>query len=178
MKRPRPWNYHARNPVGAPRQRDDFVNYLRAYGRADADYGAAELIFGELLVNVLLHAPGSVDVQVEWLSGNATLHVTDEGPPIDMDCSREPETFSEHGRGLNLVCALSPAVAGTIYPGYGKTITAELPVGCRPGVGAAPTRLRMGGPFAMGTTCFSKSSSVTKPSSIAAVFNVRFLSDA
>jgi len=56
------------------------------------------------------------------------LHVTDEGGPIDVDGTRLPDVFCEHGRGLALVKALTPSVRSTPYPGFGKTVSAALPV--------------------------------------------------
>lgn len=41
-------------------------------------------------------------------------------------CDSDP--LAENGRGLLIVRRLSPNVVGTIYPGYGKTISAALPV--------------------------------------------------
>jgi serine/threonine-protein kinase RsbW len=125
---PRPWYVDLPDASFAPQRRPEFVAYLQANGRTDDDYGAAELIFGELVGNAYLHAPGSIEVAVEWSSGHATLHVTDEGQPLDLTDSVLPDTYSEHGRGLAIVQALAGNLRTTCYPGFGKTVSAALPI--------------------------------------------------
>lgn len=126
--RPNPWHIDLDAAGAVTRQRAEFVRYLRANGRPDDDYAAAELIFGELVGNAYLHAPGPLEVSVEWSTGHAILHVTDRGGPIDVTAARMPDARSEHGRGLAIVRALAPAVHATTYPAFGKTISAALPV--------------------------------------------------
>ena len=81
------WYYEAEDSTSALHQRRDFVKYLRAHGAPGEDYDAAELIFGEIVGNAVVHAPGPLHVHVDWPGGRATLHVSDEGPPI-----RSPNT--------------------------------------------------------------------------------------
>jgi hypothetical protein len=52
--RPYPWHIDLEDAAAAPSRRPDFVQYLRANGRPDDDYAAAELIFGELVGNAFL----------------------------------------------------------------------------------------------------------------------------
>lgn len=125
---PFPWHLDLDDAATAPRKRAAFVQYLQANGRPDDDYAAAELIFGELVGNAYLHAPGRLEVAVEWSAGHAVLHVTDQGAALDVSQARMPDVRSEHGRGLAIVRALAPALHATAYPGYGKTISAALPV--------------------------------------------------
>lgn len=125
---PRPWRVNLPDASFAPQRRPEFVAYLQANGRTDDDYAAAELIFGELVGNAYLHAPGSLEVAVEWSNGHATLHVTDEGFPIDLTDATLPDPFVEHGRGLAIVKSLAPSVQTTPYPGFGKTVSVALPV--------------------------------------------------
>ena len=132
--RPYPWHIDLEDAAAAPSRRPDFVQYLRANGRPDDDYGAAELIFGELVGNAYLHARGPLEMAVEWSEGHAVLHVTDQGGPIDLASARMPAESSEHGRGLAIVRALAPQVHATTYPGYGKTISVALPVRARDAV--------------------------------------------
>jgi anti-sigma regulatory factor (Ser/Thr protein kinase) len=107
--------------------RNELVEYLRTYGRGEDDYATAELIFDELVANVCFHAPGPIEVLVEWPSGRAMLHVTDTGAPIDMSTRPFPDPFAERGRGLAIVNALSAAVRSATYLN-GKTVSAALPV--------------------------------------------------
>jgi hypothetical protein len=129
IDRPLPWYVDDADCSTAPRRRAEFIAYLRVYGDPDDDYDAAEVIFGELVGNLVQHAPGPYEMHVEWSAGHATLHVTDEGSPLDVRTSVQlAGPFDEHGRGLALVAALSGALHSVAYPGYGKTVSAALPV--------------------------------------------------
>jgi two-component sensor histidine kinase len=73
----------------------------------DSDLHGAEVIFGELVANVVRHAPGKVWCQVDWESVRPTLLVLDEGDGF----ATTPQTTlsdvdAERGRGLALVDAL------------------------------------------------------------------------
>jgi anti-sigma regulatory factor (Ser/Thr protein kinase) len=124
---PPPWKLDFADPSLALRLRNEFAGYLQSYGRDDDDYVTAELIFDELVANVCFHAPGPIEILVEWHSGRAMLHVTDAGPPIDMSSIAFPDPYAEGGRGLAIVNALSPTVRSATYLN-GKTVSAALPV--------------------------------------------------
>lgn len=122
------WRLDIDDSTGALHQREAFVAYLKAC-RAVGDYAAAEIIFGEIVANAMIHAPGPIAVTVEWLDGHALLHVFDAGLPLDAArVSGVADPFDEHGRGLAIVKGLSPEL--TVDNGYssGKTVSAELPV--------------------------------------------------
>jgi anti-sigma regulatory factor (Ser/Thr protein kinase) len=125
---PRPWCVDLPDASFAPQRRPEFVAYLQANGRTGDDYATAELIFGELVGNAYLHAPGSLEVAVEWSSGHATLHVTDEGVPLDLSDTPLPDPFAEHGRGLAIVKSLAASLRTPTYPGFGKTVSVALPI--------------------------------------------------
>jgi signal transduction histidine kinase len=111
--------------------RADFVDYLKSCG-ASGDLEAAELIFGEIVGNAIIHAPGSIEVCVEWVAGRAKLHVRDDGPPLDAAAIMGTAgVYDDHGRGLSIVRELSPAAIASITYSDGKAISAELPVGLR-----------------------------------------------
>ncbi len=122
------WQLEIPDSTNALHQREEFVKYLETCG-ATGDYAAAEVIFGEIVANAMIHAPGAIAVTVEWADGCATLHVTDAGPPIDTSHVRSfPDPFGEHGRGLPIVGKLSGgAVTSDVYVD-GKTVSVELPV--------------------------------------------------
>ena len=124
---PPPWKLDFADSSLALRLRSEFAEYLQTYGRGDDDYVTAELIFDELVANVCFHAPGPIEILVEWHSGRAMLHVTDVGAPIDMSAIAFPDPYSEGGRGLAIVNALSVAVRSATYLN-GKTVSAALPV--------------------------------------------------
>lgn len=128
---PQEWKPLLTDPAQALREREAFVQYLRAHGGRDDDYDTAELIFDELVSNVCFHAEGPIEVRVDWTAGHAVLHVTDEGPPFDMSAISFPDPYEAHGRGLAIVNALSPGVRNITYAGQGKTLSAALPVQLR-----------------------------------------------
>lgn len=127
---PPPWKRDFENSPQALHLRHEFVEYLRRYGSVDDDYDTAELIFDELVANVCFHAPGPVELLVEWHSGRAALHVTDAGPPLDMSAIAFPDPYAESGRGLAIVNALSVTVRSATYIN-GKTVSAALPITLR-----------------------------------------------
>ena len=121
------WSFDARDARSTRDVRDLFMGYLRAKGKDDADYAGAELVFGELLGNVVRHAPGTVDIEVEWRGDAPVLHVLDRGPGYDRAASL-PSTLSETGRGLYLVATLTRDFTVTRLPGYGSHARAVLPI--------------------------------------------------
>jgi anti-sigma regulatory factor (Ser/Thr protein kinase) len=89
-----------------------FVEFLEgAY--CDHDFiDRAELVFGELLGNVVRHAPGSLEISVFSNDDSIVLHVIDSGPPFALAARRLPDdVFSERGRGLFIVEQLAANVS-------------------------------------------------------------------
>ena len=121
------WSFDARDARSTHDVRELFLAYLRAKGKQDADYAGAELVFGELIGNVVRHAPGTVDIEVEWRGDAPVLHVLDRGPGYDR-AEALPPTLSETGRGLYLVATLTREFTVTRLPGYGSHARAVLPI--------------------------------------------------
>ncbi len=122
------WQLDIQDSTGAMHQREEFVRYLEKCG-AVGDYAAAEIIFGEIVGNAMLHAPGPIAVSVKWSAGSAILRVSDRGRPFDTtDVRTFPEPYGEYGRGLPLAGELSPCGIITEMHADGKTVSAELPV--------------------------------------------------
>ncbi len=103
----RRWLFDARDAAKAADARIACLELLRAHG-ATADHLAdAELIYAELLGNVVRYAPGPMEVRVDWNRDHPVLHVFDEGPGF-MFAPRLPrDAYAESGRGLYLVSALA-----------------------------------------------------------------------
>ncbi len=121
------WAFDARHARVARDVRELFIAYLRAKGSGDADYAAAELVFGELIGNVARHAPGLVEVEVEWRGNAPVLHVLDRGPGYERN-ETLPPSESETGRGLFLISKLTREFTVTRLPGYGSHARAVLPI--------------------------------------------------
>ena len=65
------------------------VGDIKKAGGKAIDVAAAELIFGELLGNVVRHAPGLVEITLDWTAELPVLHVLDNGPGFQSRRSRE-----------------------------------------------------------------------------------------
>jgi anti-sigma regulatory factor (Ser/Thr protein kinase) len=101
------WSFDAYDAGGAEASRHAFIAFLQRRGVGSDDLAAAELVFAELIGNVVRYAPGRVDVRAEWYRKRATLHVIDEGPGFQHVPRLPRDIFAESGRGLYLVGALT-----------------------------------------------------------------------
>jgi anti-sigma regulatory factor (Ser/Thr protein kinase) len=129
-REPEPWRLQLSDSTSAPRARQEFEDYLRMHGGPGDDYAGAAVIFGEIVANVVVHAPGPIEIVVDWPDGRATMHVTDDGPPISLDTPM-PSPLADHGRGVPLVRRLARGVSTEVYAGAGKTVNVVLPVRAR-----------------------------------------------
>jgi anti-sigma regulatory factor (Ser/Thr protein kinase) len=99
-------------------------------GATTLDLAAAELIFGELLGNVVRHAPGPVDIVLDWTNELPVLHVFDNGPGFRSRRKRErlpQDDWSESGRGLFIVNACATEFEIVNREGRGTHARATLP---------------------------------------------------
>ncbi|HET9097501.1 MAG TPA: SpoIIE family protein phosphatase [Candidatus Baltobacteraceae bacterium] len=120
------WAFDAENAQAAHEARAQLVAYLRERASGQADIGGAELVFGELVGNVVRHAPGPIEVQVEWTGRQPTLHVIDRGRGFLRDPSLPIDVLSESGRGLYIVSQLTQALRIERIAGYGNHVAAVL----------------------------------------------------
>lgn len=122
----RAWAFDAENARAAHQARHQLVKYLRERSSGKVDTGAAELVFGELVGNVVRHAPGPIEVQVEWNGEHPVLHVIDRGRGFIPDPGLPVDTLSEGGRGLYIVSKLTRRFHVERIAGYGNHVAAEL----------------------------------------------------
>lgn len=122
------WAFDAENAQAAHDARAQFIAELRAHSQRGSDVDAAELIFGELVGNVVRHAPGPIDVQIEWTGEFPVLHVTDRGKGFIRNPALPIDPLSESGRGLYIISLLARNVRVERIAGYGNHIAVELPV--------------------------------------------------
>ena len=88
----------------------------------DAGFGS-QLAFGELIANVVRHAPGPVRVLASTDGDRfATLVVEDNGAGFNL-AERGADPYAENGRGLSLVRAVSDGVAIESTPRGGTRVT-------------------------------------------------------
>ena len=122
------WSFDAENARAAQDARGQFVRYLRKNAAPGGDISMAELVFGELIGNVVRHAPGSIEIDLDWADEYPVLHVLDRGPHFDVSSTLPDNVLSESGRGLFIVNALTRSLRIEHIPGYGNHIIAELPL--------------------------------------------------
>lgn len=116
------WHFDAENARAANEARAEFVERLRPIAKTKADLSAAELVFGELVGNVVRHAPGPIDVELD-LSGNSPeLHVIDRGLGFVRHPSLPSNPLSETGRGLYIIQQLTRTLCVERIAGYGNHV--------------------------------------------------------
>ena len=124
------WCFDTRDPRMAHESRGFFRQYLHECGATEAASGAAELVFGELIGNAVQHAPGPVDVKIEWAGRNPVLHVVDRGEAFRARGVLPRDPLAEGGRGLYLVGALARSFNVERLPDGSVDARAELDVEC------------------------------------------------
>lgn len=130
------WRFESRDAHGAYDVRSDLVAHLQARATDDSDIYAAELVFGELVGNVVRHAPGPISITLEWHAGIAVLRVRDSGPGFDWRAVEAPEPLAESGRGLFIVRTLASRLR-VVRRESGMEAVAWLPVRRRPAEAAS-----------------------------------------
>jgi len=122
------WAFDADDARAAQHARGDFVQRLRNEADEFSDFDAAEIIFGELVGNVVRHAPGAIDVALEWSKSGAVLHAIDRGPGFTFAPPKDVDLMLEGGRGLWLIDKFSSGVAVEYLRGFGTHVAVKLPV--------------------------------------------------
>jgi anti-sigma regulatory factor (Ser/Thr protein kinase) len=121
------WHFRSADAADALWERPRFTDFLRARCTPESDCDAAEIVFGELVANVVRHAPGPIDIMLEPNGrGALVLVVGDSGKGFAVDGSASPSPESEVGRGLHLVSSLCGHVACD-RTRTGSRVSAELP---------------------------------------------------
>ena len=115
------WKFASEDARTAVDARTQFVAFLRSIGTGDELVYKAELVFGELLGNVVRHAPGPVEISFDLGSEAAILHVIDSGPEFPVSQPHLPDdVLSELGRGLFIVQQLATDVRVERIPDRGN----------------------------------------------------------
>jgi anti-sigma regulatory factor (Ser/Thr protein kinase) len=122
------WSFDAENAKAGQDARGQFVEFLRNNVSDSEAIAAAELVFGELVGNVVRHAPGPIDIDLDWSAPAPVLHVIDRGADFKAKGRLPEDVLSESGRGLFIVNLLSTTLRVEHIPGYGNHVMAELPL--------------------------------------------------
>jgi serine/threonine-protein kinase RsbW len=127
--RRRRWSLATGDPASVAGARRAFRTEIEQYAAAGSDVDGAELIFVELLSNVIRHGAGAAGVLLRWCDRCTLLVVTDAGRGFgDRRHAAFPEPLAERGRGLALVAALSGGMRMGNRPAGGAYVCAVLPV--------------------------------------------------
>jgi serine phosphatase RsbU (regulator of sigma subunit)/anti-sigma regulatory factor (Ser/Thr protein kinase) len=101
------WSFDAMDAEAAQRARTEFALQLSKAGAHGEDIYTAEIVFGELIGNVVRYAPGPVEVFTDWGGPAPVLHVLDHGPGFFYAPHLPRDPFAESGRGLFIVSAMT-----------------------------------------------------------------------
>lgn len=123
------WTFEADDAMEAYRSRRQFIKHLRLHASHDSDLGAAELIYGELVGNVVRHASGPIAIVLEWPVMHALLRVRDFGAGFEYNVLMLAPSGHEResGRGLFIVDRLAKSVEVQRNP-LGCEVRVTLPV--------------------------------------------------
>lgn len=122
------WQFRADDAVDALRMRAVVREFFVAQADDASDVEGAVLVFGELVANVVRHAPGAISVRIEWpIDGPAMLYVDDWGPGVRSLCTSD-DPMREDGRGMEIVRLLARDIHIVSGPLGGTHVSAALPV--------------------------------------------------
>ncbi|MBV8600331.1 MAG: serine/threonine-protein phosphatase, partial [Candidatus Eremiobacteraeota bacterium] len=125
----RGWEFSSDDAGSAETARASFTSYLRARGAEEGLILSCEIAFGELVGNVVRHAPGPIEIDLEWCRPRPILRVRDYGRGFDFSEPALPtDLLSEDGRGLYLVEALGGSLNFERQADGGTLVVAELPI--------------------------------------------------
>jgi anti-sigma regulatory factor (Ser/Thr protein kinase) len=120
-------SFDVRDATASRNARDLFVNVLVARGFDGASQLNAELIFGELVGNVVRHvARPHVDVAIECSGALTVLHVFDLGSGLRHNSRLPADVYAESGRGLYIISALAEEFTVSERPGGGSHVRVAL----------------------------------------------------
>jgi anti-sigma regulatory factor (Ser/Thr protein kinase) len=132
------FSFSARDVSLACNARSLAVAFLKDVCDAGSDWFSAELIVGELLSNVLEHAPGPITVSIRRDGDDAVLEVSDLGRGYGIHAEL-PDDFAESHRGLFIVATLGRKLR--TFRHDGRTITSVvLPVAYKQHRSVTPRR--------------------------------------
>lgn len=122
------WSFQCEDARRAENVRQHFLAFLHTFAAPSSDFAGAELIFGELIANVVRYAPGRVAIRVEWQEQSPILTVEDQGAGFVPAFSLPEDPLAESGRGLFLVATLGRHVNVDTRGGGGARVRVTLPV--------------------------------------------------
>jgi anti-sigma regulatory factor (Ser/Thr protein kinase) len=125
-----PWYFETDCARDALAGRPLLERYLSDHTHEGADLFAASLVYGELVSNVIKHAPiGGVRVWLEPHDGKFALCINDPGPGFtEQDLPHRPDDHAESGRGLFIVKQVCEELSYQRVESDGFVVRAVLPL--------------------------------------------------
>ncbi len=122
------WHFRAADAAEALPERREFIKFLRTRCTPESDFQAAEIVFGELVANVVRHAPGPIEIMLRSNErGTVTVEVCDNAMHFTIARPVEPPLYAESGRGLHIIWHLCGNLSRTKTLNGGKS-SVVLPV--------------------------------------------------
>ncbi len=122
------WHFRSADAAEALPERRAFVTFLRSRCTPESDFQAAEIVYGELVANVVRHAPGPIEIMIRNRPrGAVTIEVCDSATHFTIARPVEPPLYAESGRGLNIIWHLCGNLSRTKTANGGK-VSVVLPI--------------------------------------------------
>ncbi len=125
----RQWAYASADARAAVEARLAFCRHLREIGCSQPFIEEAQIVFGELVGNVVRHAPGPIDITLSWHGDVATIAVADRGAPFSARAALPDDPLADCGRGLFIVRSIAKSLSIEPLATGGKAIRASLQCG-------------------------------------------------
>lgn len=125
-----PWYFETDSPLDALAGRPLLERYLSDHAHEGSDLFPASVVYGELVSNVVKHAPrGFVRVWLEAQGEYYALCINDAGEGFSQeDIDRGPSAEAESGRGLFIVKQICDELSYGRKPNDGFVVRAVLPI--------------------------------------------------
>jgi anti-sigma regulatory factor (Ser/Thr protein kinase) len=123
------WHFDVGDSHAAGDTRGKFVRSLELRGFSTNACANAEIVFGELIGNVVRHAYAAGDIEVALNHGSpavTVLHVIDRGGGFNHISRLPRDPYAENGRGLFLIAALTEDFTVSERPNGGSHARAVL----------------------------------------------------
>ncbi len=119
------WRFESNDASDALRAKSLYLEVLGKHAGVALDKYAANLVYCELVSNVLKHARDGILIRLERKGKDILLKVADRGPGSDFVQMRAITPPSEGGRGLFLAAHYARELR-VVAEGSGTTVTAAL----------------------------------------------------
>jgi anti-sigma regulatory factor (Ser/Thr protein kinase) len=116
----RRWRFDPRWADVAQRARQELLGEMAAGGFSEAERFFAEVIFSELVANLVRYAEGIAELILERRGCDLILHTIDKGPGFYFSPRLPSDLFSERGRGLFVISQLAKEFTVEHRPGGGS----------------------------------------------------------